>query len=547
MALANIIAAKKAGYTDQEIAEYLSQQSGADYTAAIEGGYSDKDIIKFLNTRDFGAGESFGRGGERGGTGFIGDVLRKAGIDVGATEQTGVVPEGYVDPLTGMLGVPVSPETTSLATPGQRQMTDDEREVEYRAMIEQRPVATLGGYLAGAIAGDPTNLVAFSAKTALQGAKQLGGLGAVQGAVEPVYEELDDSRLRNIAFGAGGGAVFGAGFGALAGRFARKADEAAAKMEGDAPPVTKTREEIEAELPPLTPAEQPATLLSKLPDADQSIVDKVLSRYEDVDLLPNKAFDEVADALEPTNPQAAALFRGAKEPPDTVAQQQAALIKADFDQKASIQSAKVTDDAFAESSSYLKAEKTGDYRDFLTDPIRNYPLSPTQFAKMIAPENPFKGQNLKTALSRDETMTDALSQLIGPTFGRFNREKAAKTWEQVEIKGESVPYETVVSAFVNRKQEEVLGAELTSKISKALASELNQLDQLKDVARLAKEQNNEEMYAYIAQRFATVNALSSSLDGNISNLGRALAYTKQVKKIINSNGTLPPYLGGLKC
>jgi hypothetical protein len=64
MALANIIAAKKAGYTDQEIAEYLSQQSGADYTAAIEGGYSDKDIIKFLNTRDFGAGESFARGAE---------------------------------------------------------------------------------------------------------------------------------------------------------------------------------------------------------------------------------------------------------------------------------------------------------------------------------------------------------------------------------------------------------------------------------------------------------------------------------------------------
>jgi hypothetical protein len=522
----------------------LKSLSISDLRALSEGNLEAVSLpaLKLLAGEEFGAGETFARGAERGATGFIrggADVLRKAGIDVGATEQTGVVPEGYVDPLTGMMGAPVSPETTSLAAPGQRQLTDFEREQEYRAMLEQRPVTAIGGYLAGAIAGDPTNLVAFSAKTALQGATQLGALGGAQAAIEPVYEEFGDSRLRNIAFGAG--------LGALAGRFARKADEAAAKMEGDAPPVTKTREEIEAELPSLTPAEQPATLLSKLPDADQSIVDKVLSRYEDVDLLPNKAFDEVADALESTNPQAAALFRGAKEPPDTVAQQQAALIKAGFDQKASIQSAKVTDDAFAESSSYLKAEKTGDYRDFLTDPIRNYPLSPTQFAKMIAPENPFKGQNLKTALSRDEKMTDALSQLIGPTFGRFNREKAAKTWEQVEIKGESVPYETVVSAFVNRKQEEVLGAELTSKISKALASELNQLDQLKDVARLAKEQNNEEMYAYIAQRFATVNALSSSLDGNISNLGRALAYTKQVKKIINSNGTLPPYLGGLKC
>jgi hypothetical protein len=100
MALADIISAKRAGYSDKEIAEYLSQQAGADYQGAIEAGYSDKDIIKFLNTRDFGIGESFARGAERGATGFIrggADLLRKAGIDVSATEQTGVTPEGYIE------------------------------------------------------------------------------------------------------------------------------------------------------------------------------------------------------------------------------------------------------------------------------------------------------------------------------------------------------------------------------------------------------------------------------------------------------------------
>lgn len=438
--------------------------------------------------------------------------------------------------------------------------TDLEREQEFRAMMELNPKTAFAGYLAGSVA-DPTNLIPIGrAKTIGQFIGQGAAVGGVAGALEPTYEgEFDDSRLKNIAVGTG----FGAAVGGVAGKLIDKYGgglNSAAKVESDVVPTPKTREEIEAELPTIAGPQPSASLLSRLPETDQAVIDKVLSRYEDVDMLPQKAFDEVADALESTNPQAAALFRGAKEapepptaallrgdPPDPVAQQQAAVLKADFEQKEALKTAKVAGDPVAESSSYLKAERTNDYRDYLTDPIRNYPLSPNQFAKMLSPDNPFKGENLKTALTQDAAMTDALAQIVGPTFGRFSREKAAKSWANVEIKGESVPYETAVSAFVNRKQEEVLGAELTSKISKALASELNQLDQLKDVARLAKEQNNEEMYAYIAQRFATVNALASSLDGNISNLGRALAYTKQVKKIINSNGTLPPYLGGLQC
>jgi hypothetical protein len=53
---------------------------------------------------------------------------------------------------------------------------------------------------------------------------QLGSLGAVTGAVEPVYEEFGDDRLTNIAIGAGVGSILGGGFGALAARQARKAD-----------------------------------------------------------------------------------------------------------------------------------------------------------------------------------------------------------------------------------------------------------------------------------------------------------------------------------
>ncbi len=523
MAVANILAAKRAGYSDQEIAQYLSEQAGADYQSAVSAGYNDKEIISHLNKQDLSFGEAF-----------------MAGAKAEALSEV----TGAKQIVTGE----VSPEQV-------------EKENLARQAFQERPIATGLGMVAGGLI-NPSTLIPGS--LLFKGAKGLatGGAvaGGVSGAVRPIYTEEDMGRGTGAVVGAAAGGALGFGLGKAVERFGSKAG----KVEADNIPTPKTREEIEAELPAITPSDQQASLLSRLPDADQAAIDKVLSRYEDVDLLPTKAFDEIADAVQSTNPEAAALFRGAKELPeaktvegqaallkadvaDPIAQQQAAVVKASFDQKAAVKTAKVSEDPIAESSAYQKAEQTGDYRDFLTDPVRNYPLSPTQFAKMIAPENPFKGQNLKTALTTDDKMTDALQQLIGPTFGRFNREKASKTWQQVEIKGESVPYETAVSAFVNRKQEEVLGAELTSRISKALASELNQLDQLKEVARLAKEQNNEEMYAYIAQQFSKVNALASSLDGNISNLGRALAYTKQVKQMINANGTLPPYLGGLKC
>jgi hypothetical protein len=547
----------------------LNALSTSDLKALADGNLDavSTPALKLLADVEFGAGETFARSAERGATGFIrggADLLRKAGVDVSATEQTGVIPEGYIDPLTGMQGIPISSETTSLTAPGQRQLTDFEREQEFRAMLSQRPATSLAGYLTGAVLGDPTNLIGFTARTALKGAGQLGALGATQGAIEPVYEEFDDSRLRNIAFGAGAGSVFGAGFGALAGRFARKADEVAAKVEGEPQAVTKTREEIEAELPALTPSDQPATLLSRLPETDQSIVDNVLSRYEDVSILPPKAFDELATALETTNPQAAALFRGAKElpeaktaqgqtsllngqQPDLIAQSQNAVIKADLQKQTNINAAKVTGDDIAEASSATKFERTGDIRDYMTDPVRTARLNPAQIAKMLSPDNPYKGQNLKTALATNEKVTDALASLIGPVFGRFSREKAAKTWAKVETKGESLPYEVAVNSMINRKQEEIYGAEVISAIAKNLASDIAHLDSLKEVARIAKEQNNEEFYAYATQQLAQITALSSSLDGNISNIGRALAYTKQVKKIIDQGGTLPPYLGGFKC
>jgi len=102
-----------------------------------------------------------------------------------------------------MQGTPTVDRISSLATPGQIQQTDLQREAEFRMMAQQRPVAAYGSQIAGNIL-DPINLVPLgAARTAAQGARNIAGAGAVMGALEPVYG--DDSRLLNIA----GGAVVG--------------------------------------------------------------------------------------------------------------------------------------------------------------------------------------------------------------------------------------------------------------------------------------------------------------------------------------------------
>ena len=42
--------AKKAGYSDAEIAAHLAQQSNFDVAGAKKAGYSDADIVKHLST-----------------------------------------------------------------------------------------------------------------------------------------------------------------------------------------------------------------------------------------------------------------------------------------------------------------------------------------------------------------------------------------------------------------------------------------------------------------------------------------------------------------
>jgi hypothetical protein len=548
-----IDAAKEEGYTDEEIANYLAQQNNFNIKSAREEGYTDEEIADYLALgREITAGEAYGRATERLATGIVrggGELLKEVGID---TSQTGPVVEtpGYEDPLAWMSSTPLSieQERSSIAAPGERQLTDIERQQEYEIGLRRQTGASIAGIVTGAIV-DPTNLVAFTAKTITKGMLQLGSLGALTGAVEPVYEEFGDDRLTNIAIGAGVGGILGGGFGALAARQARKATELnqAAVETGSS---VKTQEQIEAELPKIEPADNLPTLLSKAPEADQTYVDNILSRYDDDEPIPVNVLNEIADKVEDKN--VAALFRGAsKAAVDAVPENQA--VKA-LDQKQTALTQATTEAPTSSQalsrSSVQYAEKTGDYRDYLTtSSVRLASIPAPQFAKMVAADNPYKGQNIKILISRLGADDPDLQQLYGGIQGRIKFERqTGKTFEEITRQAlDEVPEGVAIDALLNKKIEEILPPEIYASAIKATGRAVDDLLNAQDLARYARESGSDEAYAVLQAQMSRAASLVSALEGNASNLGRALAYQKTLKTLIDANRELPGYLGGVQC
>lgn len=525
--------------------------SNQDLQALANDDYSKLSTaaLRYLAGEQTTAGAAFTRGAERGTTALIrggADLLKKFGVDI-SQRTPPVATEGYEDPLAWMNGSPLPPEgeRASLADPTKKQLTDFEREQEYRVALSQRPVATISGYIAGAVV-DPTNLIALSAKTVTKGALQLGTFGGVTGGIEPVYEEFDDSRGINIAIGAGLGGTIGAGLGALGARAARKAAEV--ESSDVTPPTPKTREEIEAELPKIEPTEGLPSLLAKASEADQKYVDNVLSRYGDDESLAAPVLKDLAENVE--NKPLAALFRGAAEvaeftDPDK-AVTQALTKKADDLNKASV----TPGESRALSTESLEyANRTGDYRDWLTtSAVRLADLRPEQFKRMVDPENPFKGQNIKVLLNQAGEYDEVLEQVLGAIDGRVKYERqTGKTFADINKDAAMIPEEVAVDALVNRKVEELLPPEVLAAGVKATARAIQDLHAGQELARVAKELGSDEAYAVLQAQMSKAASLLASLEGNSSNLGRALAYQKQLKQLVAANRQLPGYLGGLKC
>lgn len=185
----------------------------------------ENDLYRGLN-REYGAGETAVMGLERGVTASARTLAGPA-----STEVT----PGYEDPLMEMQ-----------ATVERTGETDADKELKFRLAREQNKIAGYGGQVLGSIAdpagwaiGAPLGAAKTVGQLAYQGA--VGGFGG--GLLEPVYEELGDSRLSNVVAGTIGGGVLAGGIG-LAGK-KWLFPETKAKVEADDAGTVKT----EADLP----------------------------------------------------------------------------------------------------------------------------------------------------------------------------------------------------------------------------------------------------------------------------------------------------------
>lgn len=552
-------AAKEAGYTDTEIANYLAQKNNFNIKAAREAGYEDTQIADFLAIgRELGAAEAAGIAFERTATAETrgGSELLQGVLDV--SEQPVEATPGYEDPLAWMNGSPLSaePERASIAAPEEKQLTDIEREQLYRIALRQQTGASIAGALTGAVLSPSSFVGGIVTKNFLKGAATVGGFGAATGAIEPVYEEFGDSRAENIGYGAVIGAGVGGALGAITSKLNKAkmavdnqdyVDKVAAKFDEDVPKPSGLREDFVD----IDETNNLPSLLSKAPEADQSYVDNILSRYGDDEPIPVAVLDEVAETVEDKN--VAALFRKAsKTAVEAVPENQ--LAKASNKQKKAKAAAQV--DAPKPGSKALSrstleyAEATGDYRDYLTRSVTRFAaIPPNQFAKMVDSENPYKDSNFKILVSRLSADDPNLQQVYGAIQGRMKYEKRPGTsFEDMKAEAYSkIPREVSIEAILNRKIEEIVPPEVFVGALEAAGEAIDTLMKGKELARYARESNNEEAYALIQMQMGKSAALIASLEGNASNLGRAMSYLKQSKDIVDAGREMLGYLGGVKC
>lgn len=188
MAVYDVIGARKAGLSYQDIADYLSQGTEYDIEAARKAGLADKDIISYLNKSNATPLETF-------------TTAAKQAV---GSEITGI---------QQLFGKELTPEQTSA-------------ESNVRQMTEENPLSGIAGSIVGGLV-NPSTLIPGS--LAFKGAKGLVAGGAVAGGVagglNPLYSEEDLGRVASTVAGAGLGTILGAGAGLLARRGGGKVAE----------------------------------------------------------------------------------------------------------------------------------------------------------------------------------------------------------------------------------------------------------------------------------------------------------------------------------
>lgn len=244
----NILAARRAGATDEQIAQVLAEHVGADYKSLIDKGATDQQIINAITFQDLSFGEAF---------------------MAGARAEAG----SEFDGISQIFGGELDPEQVAQENLAQQ-------------AYEERGVATTLGRLAGGLLNPSTLLPGSMLFKGWRGAAAAGALGGgVGGAVRPLYEE-DESRLTSGLVGAGAGAVLGGTIGAVATRLSRNA----AKVDvdaGDAAPPGAIKG-VDEEGNPIIQADEAATPPASAtePDIKPTIEPDPIVQQEEIFNLP---------------------------------------------------------------------------------------------------------------------------------------------------------------------------------------------------------------------------------------------------------------------
>jgi hypothetical protein len=182
----NILEARRQGYNDKEIADFLAEHQKVNLDTARKEGYSDSEIISFLNKQDFSFGEAF-----------------MAGVRAERLSE--------IDGIKQILGGELDEDLVAKENLAQQ-------------AYEERGVATTLGRIAGGLINPSTLLPGSMLFKGWKGASAAGALGGgIGGAVRPLYEE-DDSRLASGIVGVGAGAVIGGTLGKLVDTLAKRSD-----------------------------------------------------------------------------------------------------------------------------------------------------------------------------------------------------------------------------------------------------------------------------------------------------------------------------------
>jgi hypothetical protein len=449
-------------------------------TTDIEAAISQ--LVGVTPGKQFTAGEVVARGLERGITGSI----RGAAQLLGEPSAT-VAPED-VDPLSAMQGTPLGEERTSLATPTETQLTDLQKEAQYRIMSEQRGFIAPAAKVAGSIL-DPFNLLPVGrVATAAQGALKFGGLGAASGLLEPTYAE--DTVTGNVVAGALGGTVLGAAFGKLVSKYGSEAVEQAMRNGAT------TEEEIEAII-------KPHIKLKSTPEQASVVEDVTKPRIQlkstPEQATPYQAIDtEAAPVMDSIQP----LLDGIGDP----VQKEAIVLS-------------------IANGDYTKLFNLPAFKDV------DVPLDRIVFA--FGENNPNRIQNMDSFVKSRLSGRQESEQLLGQVYTALQTRLSTNLGKMNRV---DLPEDLAVSGLLDRKVQEVLSADVVNAFIPAVRKAKDDLFALNDLMNTLEGSGmtRREAAAMLAPDFNRAESILTAALGNASNTGLALQALKKQAAVLGS-------------